>query len=254
MERKGGLAMPKIYLSPSTQDWNQYVTGSGSEEYHMNLLADALEPYLLSNGIQFKRNRPDMTAASSIQEANRDYYDLYLALHSNAAPEGRYGEERGILAFYYPGSVQGQRAAQLMAEELRKIYPLPELVKTRSTTTLGEVSRSRAPAVLMEIGYHDNYADATWVEGHMDAIAQQLARGLARYFGLPFIYPMRPERGTVNVNYGRLNLRSFPSSDGTVLANLPNGAEVTIYGEWQGWYVVHYGDVVGYAAAAFIDT
>ena len=43
--------MPKIYLSPSTQDWNMYVTGSGSEEYNMNLLADALVPYLLSNGI-----------------------------------------------------------------------------------------------------------------------------------------------------------------------------------------------------------
>lgn len=246
--------MPVIYLSPSTQDWNQYVTGSGSEEYHMNRLADALEPYLLSNGIQFKRNRPDMTAASSIQEANRGYYDLYLALHSNAAPEGRYGEERGIIAFYYPTSTQGQRAAQLMAEELRKIYPLPELVTTRATTTLGEVSRSRAPAVLMEIGYHDNYADATWVEGHMDAIAQQLARGLTRYFGLPFIYPMKPETGIVDLSYGTLNLRSYPSSAGTVLANLPNGAEVTVYGEWQGWYLVHYRDYVGYAAAAFIDT
>ena len=43
--------MPIIYLSPSTQEWNQYVTGSGSEEYNMNLLADALVPYLLSNGI-----------------------------------------------------------------------------------------------------------------------------------------------------------------------------------------------------------
>ena len=246
--------MPVIYLSPSTQDWNQYVTGSGSEEYHMNRLADALEPYLLSNGIQFKRNRPDMTAASSIQEANRGYYDLYLALHSNAAPEGRYGEERGIIVFYYPTSTQGQRAAQLMAEELRKIYPLPELVTTRATTTLGEVSRSRAPAVLMEIGYHDNYADATWVEGHMDAIAQQLARGLTRYFGLPFIYPMKPETGIVDLSYGNLNLRSYPSSEGTVLANLPNGAEVTVYGEWQGWYLVHYRDYVGYAAAAFIDT
>ena len=246
--------MPVIYLSPSTQDWNQYVTGSGSEEYHMNRLADALEPYLLSNGIQFKRNRPDMTAASSIQEANRGDYDLYLALHSNAAPEGRYGEERGIIAFYYPTSTQGQRAAQLMAEELRKIYPLPELVTTRATTTLGEVSRSRAPAVLMEIGYHDNYADATWVEGHMDAIAQQLARGLTRYFGLPFIYPMKPETGIVDLSYGTLNLRSYPSSAGTVLANLPNGAEVTVYGEWQGWYLVHYRDYVGYAAAAFIDT
>ena len=44
--------MPMIYLSPSTQEWNEYVTGSGSEEYNMNLLADALEPYLRSNGIQ----------------------------------------------------------------------------------------------------------------------------------------------------------------------------------------------------------
>ena len=92
--------MPVIYLSPSTQDWNMYVTGSGSEEYNMNLLADALEPYLRSNGIQFQRNRPEMTAASSIREANSGYYDFYLALHSNAAPEGRYGEERGIIAFY----------------------------------------------------------------------------------------------------------------------------------------------------------
>ena len=43
--------MPKIYLSPSTQEGNQYVTGSGSEERNMNLLADALVPYLVSNGI-----------------------------------------------------------------------------------------------------------------------------------------------------------------------------------------------------------
>ena len=104
--------MPIIYLSPSTQEWNSYVTGSGSEEYNMNLLADALVPYLLSNGIQYKRNRPEMTAGSSIREANRGTYDLYLALHSNGAPEGRYGEERGIIAFYYPTSRQGQRAAE----------------------------------------------------------------------------------------------------------------------------------------------
>lgn len=246
--------MPVIYLSPSTQDWNMYVTGSGSEEYNMNLLADALEPYLRANAIQYQRNRPEMTAASSIREANSGYYDFYLALHSNAAPEGRYGEERGIIAFYYPRSQQGQRAAQLMAEELRKIYPMPELVTTRGTTSLGEVSRSLAPAVLMEIGYHDNYADATWVEGHLDAIAQQLARALTRFFGLPFIYPMKPEDGVVDVSYGTLNLRSYPSSTGTVVAHIPDGAGVRIYGEWQGWYVIHYQNYVGYAAAAYIDT
>jgi N-acetylmuramoyl-L-alanine amidase len=245
--------MPVIYLSPSTQEWNPYVTGSGSEEDIMNLLADDLVPYLLSNGIQYRRNRPDMTAATSIQEANAGEYDFYLALHSNAAPEGRYGEERGIIAFYYPSSTEGQRGAELIAEELREIYPLPDKVVARPTTTLGEVSRSRAPAVLVEIGYHDNYADAVWIEGHTDAIAQQLARALTRFFGLPFIYPREPMGGTVSVGYGTLNLRSYPASTGTVIANLPNGAAVTVYGEWQGWYVVHYGEQVGYAAAAYIE-
>ena len=88
----------------------------------------------------------------------------------------------------------------------------------------------------------------------MDDIAQQLARALTRFFGLPFIYPVEPVGGTVSVSYGTLNLRSYPSSTGTIIANMPDGSPVTVYGEWQGWYVVHYGDYVGYAAAAYIDT
>jgi len=246
--------MPIIYLSPSTQEWNMYVTGSGSEEANMNLLADALEPYLLSNGIRWRRNTPDMTAGSSVRQANQDYYDFYLALHSNGAPEGRYGEERGIIAFYYPGSTQGERAAELIAEELRRVYPLPAQVTTRPTTSLGEVRLPRAPAVLVEIGYHDNMEDARWVENNMDTIARALARALTEFFGLPFIEPMEPEDGTVEIAFGTLNLRSRPSPDGTVIANMPNDAAVTVYGEWQGWYVVHYRNYVGYAAAAYIDT
>ena len=79
--------MPIIYLSPSTQEWNMYVTGSGSEEYNMNLLADALVPYLLSNGIQYTRNTPDMTAASSIRHANSGYTTSIW--HSTPTPPRR---------------------------------------------------------------------------------------------------------------------------------------------------------------------
>ena len=82
------MTMPSIYLSPSTQEYNPYVTGAGSEEYFMNLLADAMEPYLLANTIRFTRNTPDMTAASSIRQANSGSYDFYLALHSNASADG----------------------------------------------------------------------------------------------------------------------------------------------------------------------
>lgn len=105
----------------------------------------------------------------------------------------------------------------------------------------------------MEIGYHDNYSDALVDRGPCGGHRPAAGPALTEYFGLPFIQPMDPKRGTVRLSYGTLNLRSTPSSSGTVIANLPNGAEVTVYGEWNGWYVVQYGDQVGYAAAAYID-
>ena len=69
--------MPIIYLSPSTQEWNLYLNG-GTEEYYMNLIADAMVPYLRSCGIQYTRNTPNMTAASSIRASNAGRYDLIL--------------------------------------------------------------------------------------------------------------------------------------------------------------------------------
>ena len=62
--------MPIIYLSPSTQEYNEYVNGLGNEEEWMNRLADAMEPMLFASGIQYTRNTPDMTAASSIRASN----------------------------------------------------------------------------------------------------------------------------------------------------------------------------------------
>ena len=42
--------MPKIYLSPSTQEFNLY-QNTGSEEYWMNQIADAMERYLHPKGV-----------------------------------------------------------------------------------------------------------------------------------------------------------------------------------------------------------
>ena len=179
----------------------------------MNRIVDAMEPYLRSNGIRYRRNDPDTSAGAAIREANSGYYDFYLALHSNAIGNGSaQTSARGIIAFYYPGSAGGQRGAELIAKNLREIYPLPDKVTTRPTTALGEVSRSRFPAVLVEIGYHDNYSDALWLESHVEDVARQLVKALTEYFGLPFIQPMDPKRGTV-----RLSLRHAESPRRAVL-------------------------------------
>ena len=245
--------MPIIYLSPSTQEGNRYVTGTGTEEQWMNRLADAMIPYLNASGIRYTRNTPQMTAGSSIRQAHQGYYDFYLALHSNAAGPGNYGGERGVIAFYYPGSAQGQRAAQIFANNLEDIYPEPSRVYTRATTTLGEVRDSRFPAVLLEIAYHDNTEDARWIENNITAIAQNLVLSLTDYFDIPFIWPTDPWQGTVRARGGTLNLRSRPEADAYIIANIPDGARVMVYGEYEGWYVVRYGDYVGYAAGQFIS-
>ena len=52
---KGGLHMPFLFLSPSTQDFNPYVT-TGNEQYWMNQLADRMEPYLFASGVNVTRN------------------------------------------------------------------------------------------------------------------------------------------------------------------------------------------------------
>ena len=244
--------MPIIYLSPSTQEKNMYVTGSGSEEYWMNRLADAMIPYLNSCGIRYTRNTPEVTAGSSIRQANSGWYDFYLALHSNAAAPENYGNVRGIIAFYYPSSTKGQRAAQIFVNNLRAIYPLPDQVVTRSTTSLGEVRDSKFPAVLLELGYHDNVDDATWIETHLPDIARNLVLSLTDFFDIPFIWPTDPWEGTVSVS-GTLNLRSRPSTQSAVIANIPNGASVQVYGRYENWYVVRYGDYVGYASADYIS-
>lgn len=243
--------MPNIYLSPSTQENNYYVNG-GTEEYWMNRLADAMVPYLNASGIQYTRNTPGMTAASSIRASNAGNYDLHLALHSNAAPEGQYGTARGIIVFYYPTSVRGREASNIIADNLRVIYPLPDNVYALSTTTIGEVRLVRAPTAFLELGFHDNPDDAAWVKNNIELIARNIVLSLTEFFDIPFLEPMPPRQGVVDVTWGHLNIRSRPSREAPVIARAYDGARLTVLNEWQGWYVVQFDNVVGFASSEYI--
>ena len=244
--------MPTIYLSPSTQEYNAYVNG-GNEEYYMNLVAGAMEPYLRSSGIQFTRNTPDMTAASSIRQSNAGQYDLHVALHSNASPPSLAGVLRGIDVYHAPGSVAGTRAAEIIADHLREIYPLPDQVRPLSSSEISEVNSTWAPAVLIEYAYHDNPDDAIWIKTHINQMARATVQALTEYFGIPFVEPMAPEEGRVRLESGRLNIRSRPSTDSDVIAQAQNGDPITILGRWDSWDVVNYRGTVGYAASEFIQ-
>ena len=223
--------MPFLFLSPSTQYFNPYIT-TGDERYWMNALADEMTPYLHASGITVTRNDPDGSAAQSIRDSNASRQDFHLALHSNAAPQALSGRLRGVDIYF---------------------YPLPDRVQARSSTIIGELRRTRAPAVLTELGYHDNTEDANWLTGNLDAIARALALGVTEYFGVPFLTPGSEFDAEAAGANGYMALRSFPQTDAEVLAQIPNGTAVTVLGDFNGWYTVRAGDLYGFASIAEVQ-
>ncbi len=241
--------MPFLYLSPSTQQFNPYIT-SGNEEYWMNLIADDMEPYLRAAGINFKRNDPSTSAAAAIRESNAGTYDFHLALHSNAAGDANSGNIRGVDVYYYPTSAEGQAMANILVDNLKTVYPLPELVRALPTTAIGEVRRTRAPSAFLELGYHDNVEDATWVENNVAEIARAISLSVTEYFGLPFVEPIPLRQGRVTAT--SLNFRSLPAPDAPVYRQLPQGTMVTVYGRYNDWYSIGHEGLSGWAASRYI--
>ena len=153
----------------------------------MNLIADAMEPYLSASGIEFIRNRPEMTLGEAIADSNNSNVDFHLAIHSNASPESIAGQRQGPVVYYFSTSGPGKEMADIIAENFRGIYPAPEKVQVMPTVTLRELRRTNTPSALVEVAYHDNIQDAEWIRNNIQPIARELSKALAEYFGVPFV-------------------------------------------------------------------
>ena len=114
--------MPTIYLSPSIQPYNKYLT-EGDEQYWMNRIADDMVPMLEQNGIKVVRNTPNTSLGQAIRESNAGNYDLHLALHSNAGPGSCAGRMCTIIRTALPASAR----RSLLPMNCGKFTPTPTL-------------------------------------------------------------------------------------------------------------------------------
>jgi len=183
--------VPRIYLSPSTQE-NEYITG-GNEEYYMNLIVDAMIPYLKVNDFDFARNNPGDSIDEIIANSNEQINNLYMALHSGYSPEGTEPPLQGINIYHYAYTpVGGERAAYYIAENLKEIYPDPNLVTIVPADTR-ELRDTNSTAVLVELGYRGNPEDEMWMKQNIDTIAKNLVLSITQYLNQPFAdisYPL----------------------------------------------------------------
>ena len=88
---------------------------------------------------------------------------------------------------YYRDSAAGKNAAEITANNLKQIYPDPSLVTAVPTTTLAELRRTKTPAVLVEVAYHDNVDDANWIKNNINAIGRNFALSVADILGVPVV-------------------------------------------------------------------
>ena len=193
--------MAKVYLSPPYHYFNRCAVSGCDENTHNNLYLDQLEPYLTACGIEFRRGpyrapRSDEDGTAMMLQAVRESdawgADVHYVSHTNAFD----GSVRGYRPMIYPGSERGEKLAEAVMAQRRKIYDQPITLVRRSD--LYELRVPAAASYYEEHVFHDNAEDAAWFHANLRALAESTARGLCDYFGLPFVDPYAPDE-TVSV-------------------------------------------------------
>ena len=185
--------MAKVYLSGPLHWYNKCAVSGCDENTHNNAYLDELEVYLQACGIETKRGyrRQPMDSTTdgdelmirNVMESDAWGADVHYVSHTNAFD----GTVRGYRPMIFPGSERGRKLAEIMIEERKKIYDQPVNLVERSD--LYELRVPNAASYYEEHVFHDNAEDAQWFHDNMRAIAESAARGLCRYFGVPFVDP-----------------------------------------------------------------
>lgn len=149
--------MTTIGIIHSQQPHNQYAgEGTGpadSEQKHMRDLCKKIVAKARAAGLDVLEGptgNASSTYATNVSWANNQPLDALISLHSNAT--ARDGDNPTGTGAYYV-SAAGKRIASAIAEHLDGIVPGKAYIS--DSLTVAELTRTKAPAVLVENEYHD---------------------------------------------------------------------------------------------------
>jgi len=177
------------YISPSDQSSNRGIGNYGTEKEQMNLLADAIVPHLDRCGVQFHLASPNVPIDDRPALANQMGADYYLALHSNAGGAGR---AWGPIAFYHTsGKALAERLSQELLATGQQNNRSSNVVKN---TSLFELRAPVAPAVLLEVDFHDSAVGVAFLTERREDAAQAIAKAIVAIDGKQWVAPTSSER------------------------------------------------------------
>jgi N-acetylmuramoyl-L-alanine amidase len=165
----------KIYLSASQQPGNLYVAPQFTEEEVTHTYINVLKPKLEAKGHIVKVSEPAKGMYDNIAEANAWGADIYISHHTNAFDT----KHDGTLGLYYPTEKSRMLTMFLYGEIARVTKSTDEGM--REGKGLAELKKTKMPATLIEIVYHDNVQDMKDFMLNMDKIADAEVRGIEQY-------------------------------------------------------------------------
>lgn len=175
-----------VYLSPSNQYGNKGVSEVGftNERDMMNKLTDYLEADLKNAGVVVYRNKSSGNINQWLAESNAKKSDFHFAIHSNGSTNH---DTKGMEIYVDKSTSKCLSIASNIYNGLYEIYPYRDEISDRgvkyASGSLGEVNDDFIKCgSLIEIAYHDNYYDAMWIVNNMDAIAQNIANSILKYY------------------------------------------------------------------------
>jgi N-acetylmuramoyl-L-alanine amidase len=166
-----------VYLSPSTQEKNKGYGKYGTEEQRMNEIGDVVQEILKGHGITVFRNKPEWILEQVVSDSNNRKPDIHFAIHSNA------GGGRGCEVFAYAPGGEGEKVARNVYAEMEPLTPSTDR-GVKFNSAFYELRKTKAPAALVEVAFHDNKEDAEWIVANTNQIGQAIARGILKYFGI----------------------------------------------------------------------
>lgn len=184
--------MASVYLAPSCQMANIGKVPGYVEAVYCNKIADEAEPILKRHGVTVYRCGMTWKLDKVVKDSNAKRPDIHLGIHTNGSSNGK---ATGSVTFCHKYGGNGEKLAKLVQEEIEKISPFKgrgvkegyrAYLKKGKYYPMYELAYTNAPAALVEVGFHDNQEECTWIVNNIKEIGKALAKAVLKYFGIAY--------------------------------------------------------------------
>lgn len=156
-------------------------------------VANQMKTILESHGVTVKMTRTDdtdMSLSKRVNISNNFSPDYFVSIHSNASGSGSVWNSASGWEIYVPAKGgSAEKLAKKIEEETMKVFPLNDRgIKTASYTVL---TKTKAPAVLIEHGFHTNKADVEYLKSneYRQKYAVANCKGILAALGISYVEP-----------------------------------------------------------------